>query len=219
MKRAVAFLHGVYRSRDLDFYRILAARATTLAVDGGYSFFRKAGLSPDILIGDFDSLKRIPRDLPAGTQVIRHPARKDKTDAHLALDYCLERGTRRIDLVMPDWGEFDHALGVILLLGLDSIKSAGGRGRKVRIVSPDYEIRLIHNSSTTFTDCVGDTVSVAPLASALRLTCTGTDYNVRNARLEFGDSRGLRNRITAKRAVFRLVGKGLVIHRYGSCRR
>jgi len=213
MKRIIGFLHGTYRAHDLAYYRGLISGATTIAVDGGYSFFRKARLYPDILIGDFDSLKRIPRDLPDSTEIIRHPSRKDKTDTHLGLDLAVKRGFRQIDLVMPDCGEIDHFLGTVLLLGLDSLSAA--RPRAVRILSRDYEVRLLHNSSTTITDAANDTVSVVPLSRSVRLNCTGTDYNVSGARLKFGDSRGLRNRITARRATFRLDGKALVIHRLG----
>ncbi len=212
MKRIIGFLHGTYRTADIAYYHKFVSGATTMAVDGGYSFFRKARLYPDILIGDFDSLKRMPRDLPDSTEIIRHPSRKDKTDAHLALDLAVKRGFRQIDLVMPDCGEIDHFLGTVLLLGLDSL-SAVRTPRAVRLLSRDYEVRLVHNGSTIITDAAGDIVSVVPLSRSIRLSCTGTDYDVGGARLKFGDSRGLRNRITARRATFRLEGKALVIHR------
>jgi len=211
MNKAAVFVHGSYRRRDLDFYRPLLLRRTTIAVDGGYSFFRKVGEYPDILIGDFDSLGRLPKDLPERTQVIRHPHRKDKTDSHLAIDYCLHEKARQIDIVMPDCGDIDHALGNIMLLGLPALSSRCSSPLKVRIISGEFEIRLVVDGATTIIDGVGDTISVVPLSRRVVLTCTGTAYRADGIRLGFGDSRGLRNRITARRAVFRLEGSGLVI--------
>ena len=218
MKKATAFLHGTYRRADLPFYRSLCEGRTTLAVDGGYKFFRLTGLYPDILLGDFDSLGRMPRDLPGRVLVKNYPVRKDKTDAHLALEYCHEQGARSIDLVMPGCGEIDHALGALFLLGLKSLTSGGRTCPRVRIISPEFEVRLVADAAASFRDAVGDIVSVLPLSDHITLSCQGTEYRADGVRLEFGDSRGLRNRVTARRASFRIMGKGLLIHHFGSHR-
>lgn len=214
MKRAVAFLHGVYRRRDLPFFIELCKGRTTLAVDGGYSFFRKAGIVPDVLIGDFDSLRRMPRSLPDTTTVLRFPAQKDKTDAHLAIDYCLEQGATEIDMVMPECGDMDHALGSILLLGLADLTTARLSRPMIRVVSRSYEVRLVADGKTVFSHCAGDVVSVLPLSDRIVLTCRGTEYDVDGAKLRFGDSRGLRNRIVRARAVMGIMGKALVVHQF-----
>lgn len=214
MKRAVAFLHGVYRRRDLPFYEKLCRGRLTLAVDGGYSFFRKTALTPDVLIGDFDSLRRLPKDLPSTTKVLRFPPQKDKTDTHLAIDYCLEHGVSDIDLAMPGCGDMDHALGSILLLGLASLHSARFGQPKVRVVNRHYEVRLASDSDITFRRCRGDILSVLPLSDRVLLTTHGTEYDVTEAPVQFGESRGLRNRIIKATASVHVKGKALVIHRF-----
>ena len=113
---------------------------------------------------------------------------------------------------MPDCGEIDHALGNIMLLGLPALSSRAANPPGVRIIGRRSEIRLVAGGATTIVDGIGDTVSVLPLSRRVVLSCTGTEYRADGVRLGFGDSRALRNRITSRRAVFRLEGAGLVIH-------
>ena len=212
MKDAIIFLHGTYRTADLPFYKKLCRAKLKVAADGGYAFFRKAGLTPDILIGDFDSLRRIPRNLPRRTKVLSFPERKNKTDSHLALDYCLDRGLRNIDIVSPNTTEIDHFLGNVMLLS--HAHEAKTRAGRVRLINRRYEIELIENDSRTFTNGVGDTVSVLPLSKTIRLTCRGTNYDVTDTGIGLGHSMGLRNRLARKRAVITVAGRALLIHRF-----
>ena len=85
-KRVVIFANGLISHVD-EAHRFLLPDDTIIAADGGGRHCRQLGLTPDILIGDFDSLE--PADLEAfvaaGARIVRHPARKDYTDLELAL--------------------------------------------------------------------------------------------------------------------------------------
>ena len=59
-----------------------------IAADGGYTACRRAGVEPQLLLGDFDSLAEVPA-LP---HVERVPVEKDDTDMMLAIKRGLERG-------------------------------------------------------------------------------------------------------------------------------
>ena len=59
-----------------------------IAADGGYTACRRAGVEPQLLLGDFDSLAEVPA-LP---HVVRVPVEKDDTDMMLAIKRGLERG-------------------------------------------------------------------------------------------------------------------------------
>lgn len=214
MKDCVLFLHGSYYRRHVEFYCRLCRGKYLVAVDGGYRFFRKAGLVPDLLIGDMDSLGKVPADLSPRTRVVKFPSRKDKTDAQLALEYCLKAGAHAVDMVSPGVGEIDHFLGNLMLLDV------GRRFRKrrppprVRLVAVRWEAVLVDDDVRTFVDCVGDMVSVIPVSSTIRLSCRGTEYAAGDVVIRRGDSRGLRNRIMKGRAVFRIKGKALIVRRF-----
>jgi thiamine pyrophosphokinase len=209
MKRAVIFLHGVYRSAEIPFYKSLCQGSLRVAADGGYAFFRKAGLVADVLIGDFDSLKRIPSQLPKSTKVLKFPERKDRTDSQLALEYCLKQGIRQIDIVAPAVLEIDHFLGNVMLLQL--ARKLAGENSRMRLLNTRFEIELIENASRTLAGCVGDTVSVLPLSKSIRLTWVGTDYDVTGVRIPLGHSISLRNRVVKRRAVLTVEGRALLI--------
>ncbi len=213
MKNFVLYLPGPYRTEHIDFYRKLSEGKATVAVDGGYAFFRRTHTFPDLLIGDFDSLKRQPSDLPARTKVITFPPAKDKTDLQLALEYCLNHGARDIDIASPQVGEIDHFLGNIMLIKLLLPKGRSPR-LNIRIVNHRHEIRLLADSRVSFMNCVGDTVSVLPMSPSITLTCRGMAYPARDLRLRSGESRALRNEITAKRALVDVKGEALVIRRF-----
>ncbi len=208
----VLFLHGRYRADELPFYRRLCKKRRRVAVDGGYSFFRKSGLFPHALIGDFDSLKTVPRGLSKRTEILTFPVRKDRTDSHLALDFCIEREARDVDIVSPDTGDVDHFLGNVMLLTL-AARATPPLGR-TRIINAAYEIVCAHDERLAFVRRAGDGLSVLPLSASIRLSCSGMDYDAQNLRIRQGESCGLRNVVTASQAWVEVAGKALIVRRF-----
>lgn len=205
MKEAVIFTSGRYRAADFPFYRLLCKERFSVAADAGFLFFKRAHVRCDLVVGDFDSLKRVPKDV----ELLAFDKHKDKTDTQLALEHCLNKGYTRIDIVDPSIGESDHFLGNLMLLTLSSIKKAGAA---VRLVSPVCEIVLVEDSSVRFDSCVGDRVSVIPLGSRIRLSCSGTAYDIEKALILRGNTRGLRNEIVKSRAEISVSGSAFVVH-------
>ena len=67
-----------------------------ICADGGLKYAQKAGVIPDLAVGDFDSLGHDPR----GVNVIKVPVEKDDTDLQLALSIAVEKGVGEILLQM-----------------------------------------------------------------------------------------------------------------------
>ena len=59
-----------------------------IAADGGYAYLEKAGIKPDIAIGDFDSLNFSP----VCEKVIKLNPIKDITDMYAAVNVGIEEG-------------------------------------------------------------------------------------------------------------------------------
>ena len=70
---------------------IVPADSFVIAADGGLDHMRAMGLSPDFVIGDFDSLSG---DVPAGDRSVRLPPQKDDPDLLSALKVGWSRGAR-----------------------------------------------------------------------------------------------------------------------------
>ncbi len=210
MKDCVLFLQGRYSIRHFPVYKTCCRGRFRVAVDGGYRFFARSGLVPDLLIGDFDSLRRIPRDISPKTEVLTYPSDKDLTDTHLALEYCLEHRAKRIDIVQPSIGEPDHFTANLMLLTLAEGHRRRGYAPKVRLLNAESEIRYLISGTEVFERAKGDTVSVVPLSKSVELTCTGTAFDVRRRKVLRGQTLASRNRIVGKKAVFRLKGEALI---------
>lgn len=83
-----------------------------IAADGGCVYLEKAGIKPDIIIGDFDSLGSIPD----GDEVIKLNPVKDITDMDAAVKEGIKRGYKEFHLYGACGGRIDHTLANIQLV-------------------------------------------------------------------------------------------------------
>lgn len=68
--------------------------AVVIAADGGLEHTRKLGITPDYILGDFDSCERPPeRD-----DCIVYPTEKDYSDMHLAVEKAYSLGIRTMEI-------------------------------------------------------------------------------------------------------------------------
>ena len=93
-----------------------------IAADGGLNHVRHMGLTPDVLLGDFDSLGSIP-DVP-GCIVL--PREKDDTDMVAAAREGLARGYRNFIILGGTGGRADHTLANVQLLAFLKAQGADG---------------------------------------------------------------------------------------------
>lgn len=83
-----------------------------IAADGGCAYLDKFGVTPDLIIGDFDSLGRIPD----GEEVIILNPVKDITDMNAAVDEGIKRGYTEFHLYGACGGRIDHTIANIQLV-------------------------------------------------------------------------------------------------------
>ena len=208
--RAAIFLNGVADPPDL--LRSVAGRADlVVAADGGARCALDAGVVPDLVVGDLDSLGETGvREVEGrGALLERHPVRKDKMDGHLAIIAAAGRGATDVDLLCATGGTFSSFFAVphILLaaerMGLRATMVAGwGRAFVLEAGS-----RIVEGNPL-------ESVSVFPFTGpATGVALEGFGYPLKDARLEIGDTLGFHNELLDR--VGRVsVGEGalLVIH-------
>ena len=93
----------------------LADVELVVAADGGLRHAAKIGLTPDLLVGDLDSVDDETLAHYPGLPTERHPSDKDALDLELALDAAEARGARRITVVGGLSGRLDQTLATVLL--------------------------------------------------------------------------------------------------------
>jgi thiamine pyrophosphokinase len=104
--RAAIFLNGSPDSKAL--IQAVAGRADlVVAADGGARYALDAGLIPDLIVGDMDSLgEDLAQEAEKrGASLERHPPRKDKMDGHLAVLAAGERGATEADFLCATGGK------------------------------------------------------------------------------------------------------------------
>ena len=178
-----------------------------LCADGGCRHAGAAGVRPDAVLGDLDSL---PPEAEAklreeGVEFVVHPRAKDETDLELGLLYAVERGATAITVVGAWGGRIDHALGNLFLLAHPRLV-----GIDVRIVSSTQTVVLVRREAR-FRGVSGDLLSLLPLGGDARgITTTGLAYPLCDESLPLGPARGISNVFTGPEATVRL-GSGLLV--------
>ncbi len=176
----------------LDYYRALITGhpGRVVAVDGGADLCRHVGRTPDVLIGDLDSIGHEARAAAesAGVRVVGVPVEKDVTDLDLALEHAYASGESGV-IVTAAWsGRVDHTLA--------AVGSVLGASRVVIDVLDPQTTGCVLDSagrSTVALDCPGSTFSLFTIDPTVRVTCEGVRYPLRSASLEPLSSRGLSN--------------------------
>lgn len=88
-----------------------------IAVDGGYDYAVQLGITPNLIIGDFDSLKsNMAASNDDNIPVMSFPPEKDYTDMMLAAEKATKLGFRTILIYGGTGGRPDHTFANIQLL-------------------------------------------------------------------------------------------------------
>jgi thiamine pyrophosphokinase len=165
-----------------------------VCADGGVYNARRLGLSPDVVVGDMDSLGEQDRALlqATGCRILVHPVAKDETDLELALLWCRDDGAHDVTVVGGLGGRPDHALANQLLLADQRFRTLN-----ITLRSREWAVQL-SRGDTWLHGKIGDTVSLIPLSERVSGVVTdGLLYPLRNETLRRGPARGVSNSMLA----------------------
>jgi thiamine pyrophosphokinase len=203
---AAVFLDGEYE--EPAYYRGWAAAADlVVAADGGARFLMEQGVTPDLVVGDFDSLDaaRAERLAAAGVELVRHPVRKDLTDGELAVDEARRRGAGELVLA-GGLGALDHTLGHLAIL-----RRLAEARVPARLVAHQLTVRvLVAPAEVSLDAAAGTRVSVAPLGGDATVTLEGMDYPLAAGTLPADACLGLGNAVGTDGAARVKVQRGAV---------
>ena len=104
---------GGERPEALILKKIAGAAQILVAADSGLVAMEEAGIKPDWIVGDMDSLDNPARleKYPAG-MVFRFPAEKDLTDTEIAINLLKEKECDKIWIVGGGGGRLDHLFAI-----------------------------------------------------------------------------------------------------------
>lgn len=156
-----------------------------ICADGGLASAEKNGICPDLAVGDFDSLGFVPN----GVETVVHPAEKDETDTHLALNVGLERGYKSFVMYGMLGGRLDHTFANLQLLSY--LCENGARGK---IYGTDFSACAVKNGSLSFPRRKSGMLSVFSLTEESRgVEISGLKYEVSGFMLRSSCPMGVSN--------------------------
>ncbi|MBE0409329.1 MAG: thiamine diphosphokinase [Anaerolineales bacterium] len=210
--RAVIFVNGTLAKNRMILDSI-QPDDTIIAADGGTQQCIALGLTPDIIVGDLDSLS--PGDKKSleakGKEFIVHPRMKDYTDLELAINHAVNLGAIDILLIGIMGGRIDQTIANIFLLTRSEWSQV-----HFSLVT-DTEIgRLVRSGENlTIHGKTGDTVSLIPFSPTVEgITTNGLKWSLEEAELELGTTLGISNELSNHTANIQIHnGNLLVVHR------
>lgn len=197
-----------------DFFRAQAALFCPdklVCADGGARHLKNMGLTPQVIIGDMDSLtpEILAHFMERGSRISRHPREKKETDTQLALEYAWQLLPREVRIYGGMGGRIDHTLANISLLA-----AGANKGVPTKLVDEWCEVSVI-TKSTAIEGLIGQTVSLLPLASpAAGIDLKGFAYPLDGGRMELGAPYGISNLLAADRAVVSIATGSLLLVKY-----
>lgn len=179
----------------------VTAEDFVIAADGGLTHTQKLGITPNAILGDFDSLGFTPE----GANVF--PVEKDDTDAMLAVRRGLSLGYREFVLYGSlDGPRLDHTVANFQTLQYLADHNAAGY-----LVGSAYVVTVVKDGSIFFPEGMEGTVSVFCMGKdAEGVTLEGLYYPLEKGTLTAGFPLGVSNHFTGKKAVI-TVEKGSLL--------
>ena len=155
-----------------------------IAADGGLQHTRRLGITPDVILGDFDSLGYVPE----GANVF--PVEKDDTDAMLAVRHGLALGCGEFLLYGSlDGKRLDHTVA-----NFQTLQYLADHGAYGYLIGQNYMVTVVKDGSVSFPADSEGILSVFCMGSdAEGVTIEGAQYSLSEGKLTAGFPLGVSN--------------------------
>ena len=162
-----------------------------IAADGGFAHVQTLGLTPDAVLGDFDSLGFVPENANV------FPVEKDDTDAMLAVRHGLKLGFKEFVLYGALDGErLDHTVA-----NFQTLQYLADQGAIGWLIGLRQIATVIKNETVCFHASAKGIISLFCLgADARGITLENLQYPMENGLLSCGFPLGVSNHFIEKAA-------------------
>ena len=185
----------------------LAKNRNILVLDGAYKTTYQAGITPDILLGDFDSIEN--KDLQhaqlASVQVIEAPD-QNKSDLQKGLEYLDSQHATDIYICAATGRRLQHTL-----YNLHLLKKYHQSHRPLTLFSETEIIRYYTDTEVLLTGEIKDSFGLLGFPVAT-VTTSGLKYNLENYLLDFEKTSSVLNELAQQQAHIKVEGDLLLIH-------
>ncbi|MCM1579345.1 MAG: thiamine diphosphokinase [Ruminococcus sp.] len=204
----------IFGGADIDDYSKIEVvhGALVIAADSGYRHCKALGLTPDKIIGDFDSIDdaELPED--TGIEVIHASREKDDTDLLLAVRECLMEHCSDIRIYGGDGGRMGHTIANVQIL-----RSIARFGCEGRIYGNGFEMVFATKGRHDFYDNGYRYVSILAMSNTADISVKGLKYEGHEGRISLSSDypKGVSNEfIESSCSVEVINGEVLVIFEF-----
>lgn len=163
----------------------------TIAIDGGLDYLTKIDITPNLVIGDFDStqINIKQANQHPNFKICKFPSEKAETDTELALLEALKLDYNNIYILGATGKRYDH-----FLANVEILQHALNTNKKVYIIDKYNKISLINND--TLIEKEYKYISLIPFSEqVLGVSLTGFKYNLDDFNFTKGSVLGVSNEI------------------------
>lgn len=179
---------------DLAFARSFLEKETfdkVIAVDAGLEAAEALGLTPDYVVGDFDTVSGPVAERYRSLPFIvweQHKPEKNETDTELARSRALTLGCSKIVFLGATGGRLDHMLG-----NLHALYACMESGVEAYLIDPQNKISLLDEGRTFYRRSLwGKYVSFLPYTEEVKgITLKGFKYPLHKKDIRRGQEVGL----------------------------
>ena len=164
-----------------------------IAADAGYLTAKKMGVTPDILLGDFDTLGE--ENIPDGIECLRVPTEKNDTDTQLAVQVAIERGAGEIVIIGGMSGRIDHTLSTLAIL--EDLWERKNNRIYATLTDGKNRVRFLRSSGTILPRSQYRFFSLIAADETVKgITLEGCKYPLKNGRISRRNQWAVSNEIT-----------------------
>lgn len=185
-----------------DLVTRLGKYAWVVAADSGLDQVYRLGLSPDLVVGDMDSVtaRSLERAIAEGVAIERHPVDKNATDLELAIAAAAKAGYTTGTIIGGTGGRIAHTLAnAMLLLEDHSIALEWLAGAATIVALHATEMRAFRRD-------VGRLLSVVAVGGRATCKSEGLRWPLDAITLDAGSTRGVSNELVAEEAKVLVMG-------------
>jgi thiamine pyrophosphokinase len=190
MNTCLIICNGELSKRLLDkFLRLnkLRKQIKIICCDGASDFLHKHKITPDYIIGDFDSIsKKTLIYFKQKKVTLKKILNQDLTDFEKALKFALTKKLKNIFVVGFSGGRIDHTVSNL------SILKRYSRRANIKVYDDTFETSPV-SKSIEFDYKKGEIVSLLALPKAVVIKTHGLKWKLNNESLELGKREGISN--------------------------
>ncbi|GJQ64496.1 MAG: thiamine pyrophosphokinase [Melioribacteraceae bacterium] len=205
-KRAIIVANGdPPKLSDLHFFQSVGFEYI-IAADGGVNSLFRLKITPNIIIGDFDSADQTVLHYYNGKSEVIHLERQDDTDVEKALKYAISEGIEEVVLTGATGDRLDHTfcnLGIALKF-YDMIKV---------FITHQKSLLEVREGSVNYTTLPGETISLYGFDGETHITTEGFKYPLKKETLQFGVRESTSNVATGNKVNIEIEGGKIFVIR------